>query len=221
MSWTANGLLLAMLAGLLTACVHELAYNPAYVPPERPSFIAKGALLIVLPDEQETFEYESGPASEVGNFETLLIPVGEIVRDIAMDVFGSCFADGLIFADDRAIDEPYVIALEGNLQSLLYRYTRIIDAGFDEENPSVWLVPQVDIAFDVRAYDRRGDRVLDKVYESGIVSGEAYQTALRPTERINATLHATLHRLMLDVALDLRQLLIGECEITDLPSTAS
>ncbi len=79
----------------------------------------------------------------------------------------------------------------------------------------------MDIAFDVRVFNPHGDRVLQKVYESGVVSGDAYMTTMRPAERINETLHATLHGLMLDVAADLRLLLIGECEITDLAAANS
>lgn len=203
------------------ACTYQVGFEAEYVPPDRPPFIAQGTLLIVLPEEQETMIYESAPVSEVGNFTTLEIPVGEIVRDIATDVFGSCFAEGLIFADDRFVRDPYDIALEGNLQSLLYSYTRIIDTGFDEEDPDVWIVPEVDVAFDVRAYNPHGEPVLQKVYESGIVAGEAYMTTTRPAERINETLHATLHGLMLEVAADLRLLLVGECEITELAANGS
>jgi len=69
-------------------CAYQVEYQAGYVPSERPPFVAQGALLIVLPDEQQTFSYEAGPVSEVGNFTTLEIPVGAIVRDIATEVFG-------------------------------------------------------------------------------------------------------------------------------------
>jgi hypothetical protein len=203
----------AMIQG---GCAYQVEYEAGYVPPERPPFVAQGKLLIVLPEEQRSYTYEGPPDSEVGNFTTLTIPVGQMVREISEEIFNSCFAEGLIFADNRFISEPYDIAIEANLQSLLYRYTRIVDTGFDEQNPDVWIVPEVDISFEVLAYDPEGDRLLDKVYESGLVSGEPYMTTSHPAERINETLHATLHELMLELAADLRLLLIGQCEITDL-----
>lgn len=200
----------------LGGCTYEVGFQPDYVPPERPPYIAQGKILVVVPKNQEDFVYEGGPASRVGDFTKMSIPIGQIFRDISDEVFSSCFSQGVVFANDRSSEDDYVIAVEANLQSFLYRYGEVIDTGFSDEQADTWIVPQVEIALDVSAYNARDELLLRDTYESGIVAGEGYRTATRPAERVNETLHATLHRLMLRVADDLRPLLIGECEVEDL-----
>jgi len=201
---------------VLGACAYEVAYDPAYVPEERPTYVADGALLIVMPEAQRQLVYESRPVSEVGSFTTITIPFGTIMQDIALDVFGSCFARGVVFAEDRSQAADYVLALEGNMQEFLYSYTQVIDEGFSVEEPTTWLVPEVRMSFDVQAYEPQGLIVLDKTYDSGVVAGPRYNVDSRPAERVNETLHATLHQIMLQVAADVRPLLTGSCDIRDL-----
>ncbi|HEX9875218.1 MAG TPA: hypothetical protein VGC50_01035 [Gammaproteobacteria bacterium] len=212
--------LLALATWLISGCTYQIASNPEYVPEERPPFIAQGRILIVLPQTQQAFTYQGSPTSTVGDYTTMIVPMGDIVRGIAEQVFGSCFAHGIVFAENRFVEEEHVIALEGDMQEFVYSYTRIIDSGFSEEDPDVWIVPEVDIAFHVRAYDSRGQLILDDTYDSGVTAGERYRTTSRPAERINQALHATLHELMLQVANDIRPLLIGECTIEDLEPIA-
>jgi hypothetical protein len=81
-------------------------------------------------------------------------------------------------------------------------------------------VPEVEIAFAVKGYNRAGEQVLDKVYDSGVKSGDEYLVTSRPAERINRVLHETLHGLMLQVVADVRPLLLEECKITDLTANS-
>jgi hypothetical protein len=120
----------------------------------------------------------------------------------------------VVYADNRSSRDDYVLALEGGMRDFIYSYTRIIDTGFSEEDPQMWIIPEVEVSFDVRAFNRAGELLLDKVYDSGLVAGEGYMTTFRPSARINETLHATLHAVMLQIASDVRPLLIGECEVT-------
>lgn len=201
---------------VLCACSsYQAGFNPRYIPPERPSFVAQGELLLVLPKEQENFEYKGKASSWVGGDATLTLPLGMIVRDIAKEVFTSCFAKGVTFAERRSPGAGYVLALEGNLEQFIYSYTRVIDEGFSGENPDSWIVPEVQIAFEVRAYDGNDAEVLHKTYDSGIRAGRSYRVSSKPAERIDEALHATLHDLMLQVATDIRPLLTGKCEVTD------
>ena len=200
---------------MLGACAYEIGYRPEYVPTEAPSFIAQGKLLIVMAPQQREFVYEGKPSSATGYFTTLTVPIGSIVQDIATQVFGACFAYGVEFVDSTAGRDDYVLALEGDMQDFVYSYTKVIDQGFDEQPADVWITPEVDIAFAVKGYNRAGDTVLDKIYDSGVQAGESYLVTSKPAERINRTLHATLHALMLQVAADVRPLLLDECEITE------
>jgi hypothetical protein len=202
-------------ASLLGACAYEIGYRPEYVPPAAPNYIAQGKLLIVMAPEQREFVYEGKPSSATGDFTTLTVPIGSIVQDIATQVFGECFAYGVEFVDSTTGRDDYVLALQGDMQEFLYSYTKVIDEGFNDQPANVWITPEVDIAFAVKGYTRAGDIVLDKIYDSGVQAGESYMVTSRPAERINRTLHATLHALMLQVAADVRPLLLDECEITE------
>lgn len=205
------------LAALVCAgCAHEVGFDPDYVPPERPTYIADGALLVVVREDQAEFVYSAPPNSEIGDFTTMTIPLGSIVREIASDVFGACFARGVEFAPSRDVGGDYVLALEANLDDFYYRYTRVVDRGFSEEDPDVWIIPEVDISFAVDVYDARDMQVLSKVYDSGVQAGERYMVTSQPAERINQVLHGTLHALITQVANDLYPLLVGECTVIDL-----
>lgn len=206
---------LPALAIALGGCAYEVGYNPQYLPGEPPQYLAQGKLLVVMPEEQRAFTYEAPPASRTGDFTTLSVPVGAIVQEIASHVFGECFAYGVEFADSRSGRDDYVLAIEGDMQEFIYSYTRVIDEGFNAERADVWTVPEVEIAFAVKAYNRAGEQVLDKVYDSGVRAGEEYLVTSKPAERINRVLHTTLHDLMLQVVADVRPLLMEECEVTD------
>ena len=199
----------------LAGCAYEVGYRPDYLPNDKPPYVAQGRLLIVMPEDQRQFVYEGHPDSRTGDFTTLTVPIGQIVQDIAKDVFGGCFAYGVDFVDSREGQDNYALAIEGDMQQFIYSYTKVIDQGFDGQDGDTWITPQVSISFAVRAYNPAGTLVLDKVYDSGVTSGESYIVTGRPAERINRTLHETLHALMLQMVADIRPLLMEECEITD------
>lgn len=200
----------------VAACAYEIGYRSEYVPAEAPAFVAHGRLLIVMPQEQREFLYTGPPSSTTGDFTTLTVPIGAIVQDIAKQVFGRCFALGVDFVDTREGQSDYVLALEGDMQQLAYSYTKVIDQGFGDEPGLTWIVPELDISFAVKAYNRAGEIVLDRIYDSGVVAGESYLVTRQPAERINRTLHTTLHGLMLELAEDVRPLL--ECPVEDAPA---
>jgi hypothetical protein len=197
-------------------CAYEIGYRDAYLPQEPPAYVAHGKLLVVMPEEQQRFVYEGPPTSRTGDYTTLTVPIGSIVEQVARHVFGDCFAYGVEVADSREGHDDYVLALEGDMQQFIYSYTRVIDAGFGTEPADAWTVPEVQIAFAVKAYDPAGEAVLDKVYDSGVTAGEEYLYTSKPAERINRVLHATLHALMLELVADVRPLLMERCEVTEL-----
>ena len=196
--------------------MYEVGFEPAYVPDEVPAFIAGGKIVLVIPTAQHTFTYTGPPESVVGGFTTLTIPIGTIVEAIAEDVFGACFADGVDVVETVDYEDEFVVALMGDMEDFAYRYRRVIDQGFLDEEAETWIVPEVEISLSVRAVNHDGRTLLEKTYASGVRAGESYIVTSRPQERINEALHATLHGLMLDIAADLRPLLVGECTITDL-----
>jgi hypothetical protein len=210
-----GGMVAVTLAFVLTGCAYEIGFDDAYLPKEPPAYVAQGKLLIVMPEEQRTFVYEGPPSSRTGDLTTLVVPVGTIVQETARHVFGDCFAYGVEVAESREGHDDFVLALEGNMQEFIYSYTKVIDLGFDSERADVWIVPEVEVAFSVKGYNRGGAMVLDKVYDSGVAAGEEYLVTSKPEERINRVLHTTVHNLMVELVADVRPLLMEECEITE------
>jgi hypothetical protein len=204
----------AVAVSALGGCTHEIGFHAEYLPQEQPQYVAQGKLLILMPEEQRSFVYEGPPSSRTGDYTTLIVPIGNIVQEIARHVFGECFAYGVEVTDSLAGRDDFVLAIEGDMQQFIYSYTKIIDAGFDGTSRDAWIVPEVDVAFAVKGYNRAGEIVLDKVYDSGVKAGEAYLTTSKPVERINRVLHTTVHDLMLGLVADVRPLLMEECELT-------
>jgi hypothetical protein len=204
-------------AAVLTVggCAHEIGFHAEYLPQEPPQYVAQGKLLILMPEEQRFFTYEGPPSSRTGDYTTLVVPIGNIVQEIARHVFGECFAYGVEVTDSLAERDDFVLAIEGDMQQFNYSYTKVIDAGFEAAATDTWIVPEVELRFAVKGYDRAGETVLDKVYASGIKSGDEYLTTSKPSERINRVLHTTVHDLMLELVADVRPLLMEECELDE------
>jgi hypothetical protein len=200
----------------LGGCAYEVGFRDTYLPQEPPAYVAEGKLLIVMPEEQRTFVYEGPPNSRTGDFTTMVVPIGTIVQEIARHVFGDCFTYGVEVAESRAGRDDFVLALEGDMREFIYSYTKVIDAGFDSERADVWIVPEVEVAFAVKGYNRAGEMLLDKVYDSGVAAGEEYLVTSKPEERINRVLHTTVHDLMVELVADVRPLLMEECKVTEL-----
>ena len=215
--FAARAFALAGASLLLAACAYEVAYRPDYVSADPPPYIAKAKLLIVMPATQREFVYKGHPSSSTGDYTTLTIPMGAIVEEVATQVFGGCFANGVDFVESLEGQDGYVLAVEGDMRDFAYSYTKILDQGFgDGEGTAVpWIVPEIDIAFHVKAYNRAGETVLDKLYDSGVAVGASYIVTGRPAERINQVLHKTLQTLMLNLATDIRPLLTGACEVEE------
>jgi hypothetical protein len=199
---------------LLGGCAYQVGYDPGYVPGGAPSFIARGKLLLVMSEADRNFIYEGSPISAVGDFTTLTIPLGAIMTQIAQEVFSSCFSMGVEVTDKAEPGTDYVLAIEPDISRFMYGYTRFLDESFAE--PQQQVTPEIELELGLKAYNHDGKQVLDKTYNSGRVAGESYIVTRRPQERINEAVHETLHRLMLQAAEDVRPLLVGECEITDL-----
>ena len=43
------------------------------------------------------------------------------------------------------------------MQEFIYSYTKVIDAGFNAERADAWIVPEVEIAYAVKAYNLAGE----------------------------------------------------------------
>jgi len=202
----------------LAGCAYQVGYEPAYVSEEAPSYLAQAEIVILMHPHDTEAVFQGSPTTSVGGFTTLTIPIGNIMQEITAEVFHSCFAFGVVFTQELNPDMAYLVAIEPEIQNFSYAYDRVpIEAAPDEPPRSV-TTPAVEFDLAVNAYDSGGRTVLERTYSSGRVAGEPYEVTNRPYERINATFHTALQQVMLRVAADIRPLLVGQCEITDLAS---
>ena len=219
--------LIVLAAVAAGGCAHEVAFEPAYVSTESPSYVAEAEIVILMHDHDLELIYEGGAESLVGESSTITMPIGAIMREIAARVFQSCFMYGVVFTEALVPEMQYIIAIEPEIRDFAYRYDRRVEPGFVdvvpaaagggfEEVPITTITPSVEFELALKAYDAGGEVVLEKSYPSGLVSGESYVVTYRPQERINATFHTALNDIMLAVAEDIRPLLVGQCEMTDL-----
>ena len=220
---------LAMLA--LGGCAYEVEFESAYVSEEVPSYLAEAEIVVLMHDHDVELVYEGGPDSRVGETTTITMPIGDIMREISARVFQSCFMYGVVFTEALVPDMQYIVAIEPEIRDFSYQYDRRVEPGVIEirptrdgesveEIPVSTITPQVEFELALTAYDSTGAVVLEKSYPSGLVSGESYVVTYRPHERINETFHAALQDIMLNVAEDIRPLLVGQCEITNLEARA-
>jgi hypothetical protein len=201
---------------ILCGCAAEVAYEPGYLAPAIPKYLAETRILILMDPEDMEYVYEGTADSFIGRDFTLRMPIGAITREIAVEVFQSHFNYGVVFAGAPPPDLRYVVAIDPEIRDFTYRYEqrveenviemRSVDGGI-EAIPATIITPTIEFELALRAYDAAGNVVLDKIYPSGVVEGESYYVTSRPHERINATFHATLQSMMLRVASDLRSFL--------------
>ena len=213
----------------LSGCAHQVDFDAAYVSNEAPSYLAEAEIIVLMHDHDVELVYEGAPDSIVGESTTLTMPIGSIMREITARVFRSCFMYGVVFTEALPPEMGYVLAIEPEIQNFSYQYARRVEEGLVEvrptrssegmeETPVFTTTPQVQFDLALTAYDRTGRSVLERTYPSGLVSGESWVVSYRPHERINETFHTALQDIMLTVAEDIRPLLVGQCEITDLAS---
>ena len=134
-------------------------FQGRYLPNDIPEFKGKGQVMIVIPDGKRDFMWAGKASSWIGSDSTLVLPLGTIVEKIATDVFGTHFS-GVQFVPTRPCVSGCDIAIEGDMDQFIYSYTRLIEAGFEEENQESWIVPEVEVALIARAYGASGSQIL-------------------------------------------------------------
>lgn len=199
---------------LLAACVTDTTsgFQGRYLPDDKPEFVGKGRVSVVIPDKQRNFRWAGKASSWIGGDSILELPLGTVVEQVATDVFGTHFS-GVKFVGARPALTGCDLAIEGDMDQFIYSYTRVIEGGFSDETQESWIVPEVDVAFTARAYDASGAQIVGKTYSSGPVAGRRYMVSSKPGERINEALHGTLHDLMDKLAADANQQQPAACRV--------
>lgn len=179
---------------VLSGCSFNAGYNSTYLPPAGITTKIDEKILIVMSEQEQEWVYSGNPASFTGGGTTLTVPLGNITKQIALEVFSRRFA-----AADAAVELPtdsaYRIVVNPRVSRFEYAYNQLKNIGFA-------ITPEVQLDLDVKLYDASGSQVLAKSYESGIRSGDSYMVSGSPAEKINQTMHRTLFELMEQAADD-------------------
>ncbi|MDJ0741682.1 MAG: hypothetical protein QNJ91_18395 [Gammaproteobacteria bacterium] len=179
---------------LLSGCSFNAGYNSTYLPPAGITTKIDENILIVMSEQEQDWVYSGNPASFTGGGTTLTMPLGNITKQIALEVFSRRFASA-----DAAVELPangaYRIVVNPRVSRFEYAYNQLKNIGFA-------ITPEVQLDLDVKLFDAGGAQVLAKTYESGIRSGDSYMVSGSPAEKINQAMHRALFALMEQAADD-------------------
>ena len=116
-----------------------------------------------MPTEVEDFVYSGSPSSFSARNTTLTLPLGEMLKEIALEVLEDRFSGRVDFANSFVGDSGYRLALAPNVRLLDYKYNQVENLGFA-------VTPQVEMDLAVEILDSSGTTIFDGTYESGLIS---------------------------------------------------
>ena len=185
-----------MLAALfLCGCAETLAYRPEDVPdtpipyPDR----ITGKILIYTTRTDDDRSITAGSTSLTGAGLKLTVPVGLMVREIALKVFSKAASAGADESDDFTTASRYSIALRPQIENFEY--------GFPHPK-GVEVKPEVRMTLRISLLDATGRVLLEKDYDSGVVSGSRHLISGKLVERTDKLTHEVMFDLMQRAAAD-------------------
>jgi hypothetical protein len=174
---------LAMFMG----CTTTGRYDPTYFAPLpiASDKVLAGRALIQMTAEDEAFVFSGHPTTVVGSAGTLVLPLGQMTREAALNVFGALFRGGAEAATAvPPAREGYAMIVSPRVERFSYAY------GMGEFRPA--------LAISVAVLDSDGRTLLDgRTYES---AASAAVTREQPVESISRTMQLVVQSLMLRAA---------------------
>ena len=179
---------MTIVVAILSGCAYKVGYNSSYLPPAGVTGKIDGAALVVMTEQEVAWIYSGNPTTFTGGGTTLTVPLGNITKQVALEVFTRYFervenATGLAGAAD------YLIVVNPRVTNFEYAYKQLKNLGFA-------ITPGVTISLDVKLFDGAGEQLMQKTYASGEREGASYAMTGSPNEKINKILHETLFELM-------------------------
>jgi hypothetical protein len=187
---------------LLAACSHVAVYNPTYLPAAPPEARERleGKVLVYTDSADDNYVFSGPPTSFTGGATKLSLPLGQITREVAIQVLGGYFQDGAEGSNRPENLAGYRAVVKPKVASFSYQYNQLKNLGFA-------ITPTVVLDLDVDLVDENGKTIHSKRYSSGTVEGSAYFVSGEPGERINQLAHETMHKLMDAAAGDIKAVL--------------
>lgn len=174
---------------LMTACASTLQYKPEYVSAGLAAPKVQGHAVVVMDAAQQTQSITAHPTSFTGGGTTVTEPVGQILREAALKVFGVGFSDG---AEVSEISKPGAYDVGLKLDNFSYKYDQLSSLGFE-------IKPKVTVSLDVDAVAPDGRKLFSKTYQRTDYLVGAYVISGNPPEKINQALHMAVTEIFRDV----------------------
>ena len=200
--------LVILLLSFLVGCSFQAGYNPTYVPDEEPEYISADEVLLLMPDEVEDFVYSGSPKSFSGSGTNLTIPIGVVLKEVAVEILEDRFSGRVQFSSEFEADRGYKLALAPSVRRFEYYYNQLKNIGFA-------ITPEVEVDLKIQILDAEGAPIFDEIYESGRVSGDTYMISGSPSEKINKTLHKTIYDLLVQSFADARPIVLEHLNIKE------
>lgn len=186
--------LLALTTLIISGCSYKVGFNSSYLPPAGIVGKTDGKALVLMTQEEETWIYSGHPTSFTGGGTTLTVPMGNITKQVALEVFSRHFAQ-VDTANDLGKAAGYTLVVNPRVKHFEYAYNQLKNLGFA-------ITPEVKLELGVKLFDGSGQQLLDKTYVSGNLEGESYMMSGSPEEKVNKALHQALYDLMSQAARD-------------------
>lgn len=197
-------LLLLVIVLILCGCSYKADYTAGYVYEHianiSPTIDGKALIYTEIKEDEKV--YSQKPSSLTGGASTLNIKVGEILKNIALEVFSKKFKDGAYHSNSLQHLENYAIVIQPEILNYDYRYNSLKNLGFA-------ITPEAKIDLRVFLYDNQGKLISEKKYESEYLSGGSYMVNFSPHEKVNKAVHEILYNLLIKVSDDVENTLLG------------
>ena len=199
MKTTLRYILFSAFVLMSTGCAYKVGYNSSYLPPAGIVGKVDGKALVVMTAQEAEWIYSGHPTSFTGGGTTLTVPLGNITKQVALEVFSRHF-EQVESAVDLSEAAEYLIVVNPRISKFEYAYNQLQNLGFA-------ITPEVIVDLDVKLFDAAGEQLMQKTYVSGEREGDSYMMSGSPNEKINKILHETLFDLMSQAAADARSIL--------------
>lgn len=184
----------------LCACAAAIAYRPADVP-DRPITEAEritGRVLVFTTQPDDVRAIATGATSVVGAGMKLSVPVGTMVREIAVDVFSKAASGGAEASHELNGTDRYAVILRPQIESFEFGFPHRGTLGVN-------VTPEVQVSLRLTLLDGSGRVRLEKDYDSGVVTSGRSLVSSKLVRRTELIAHEAIYELMLRAAADVHQ----------------
>ena len=190
--------LIALTLVTMVGCTSTATYNPGYEARDQyPSESLPGRALILTDTSDDSLTLSQSPSSFTGGGTTINVQVGQIIKQVATNVFDALFEGGAASSNDPSAAAEYTVVVKPTHGSLDFEYDSLENVGFA-------ITPKATVTIRVEVSDPSGDTLIENVYSSGVVAGDTYVASSEPSEKINKVIHVAVGRAIAEAARDLR-----------------